>query len=116
MVKTAVRKVHPNIKLEKGKLLKSSADQEQRSHLKYMAPLKVEEERWGVGRRQMTRAARRACRLTGWLAAAIYGSRDTDGSISVCLCLWKQQRQAHGDILCFIFAVPFTEREKIHIF
>lgn len=41
MMKTAVRQVHPKIKPEKGKLLKSPADQKQQSYLKYMAPLKV---------------------------------------------------------------------------
>lgn len=63
----------------------------------------------------MTRAARRACWVTGWLAAAIYGSRDTVGSIFVSLCLWKQPTQADCDILCFIYAVVFPEREKNHV-
>lgn len=65
----------------------------------------------------MTGAARRACWLAGWLAAAIYGSTDTEESISVCQCLWKQRegRQV-SEILCFISAVVLPGRETVCVY
>lgn len=57
--------------------------------------------------------------LAGWLGGwqQRFMAADTEESISVCQCLWKQREgQQVSEILCFILAVVLPGRETVCVY